>query len=359
MPGIKQYKCPACGGMMEFDSRSQKMKCPFCDTEVEVEAMARAEAGAAGDGAADRHAGTEYSADESEGMETYACSSCGGAIVVTKETGASSCPFCGNPTIVRSKFEGQLRPDAIVPFKLDRKQLKERYYKHLEGKHFLPAPFRDENHLDEFKGVYVPFWLYSSRVHAEISYKCEQRHEYEDSDYRYIEHKYYDVFRKGRVGFEDVPADGSSAMADDLMESIEPFDISEGVEFATPYLAGYAANRYDQDEEACLPRVRERMEGSVREIFRDSIEGMDEIEEESSSFDFHKNSARYVLYPVWLMNTTWNGQRFTFAMNGQTGRFVGNLPMDKAAFWKAFFAWWAGLSVLFFILIAFYMMMEG
>jgi hypothetical protein len=25
---------------------------------------------------------------------------------------------------------------------------------------------------------------------------------------------------------------------------------------------------------------------------------------------------------------------YTFAMNGQTGRFVGDLPMDKGAFWK-------------------------
>ena len=37
MSAIKEYKCPACGGTMEFDSTSQKMKCPYCDTEISVE----------------------------------------------------------------------------------------------------------------------------------------------------------------------------------------------------------------------------------------------------------------------------------------------------------------------------------
>jgi len=49
--------------------------------------------------------------------------------------------------------------------------------------------------------------------------------------------------------------------------------------------------------------------------------------------------AKYALYPVWLLNTSWNGKKYTFAMNGQTGKLVGDLPMDKGAFWR----WFAGL----------------
>ena len=36
MAVIQEYKCPCCGGAIEFDSTSQKMKCPYCDTEFEV-----------------------------------------------------------------------------------------------------------------------------------------------------------------------------------------------------------------------------------------------------------------------------------------------------------------------------------
>ena len=52
---------------------------------------------------------------------------------------------------------------------------------------------------------------------------------------------------------------------------------------------------------------------------------------ENSGVQFHGGKARYALYPVWLLNTTWNNNQYTFAMNGQTGKFVGDLPVDKAA----------------------------
>lgn len=31
-------------------------------------------------------------------------------------------------------------------------------------------------------------------------------------------------------------------------------------------------------------------------------------------------TAKYALYPVWMLTTQWNGQTYTFAMNGQTGK---------------------------------------
>lgn len=39
MSDLREYKCPACGGAIEFDSKSQKMKCPYCDTEFELETL--------------------------------------------------------------------------------------------------------------------------------------------------------------------------------------------------------------------------------------------------------------------------------------------------------------------------------
>ena len=39
MAAIKEYKCPCCGGAVEFDSKIQKIKCPYCDTEFDTEAF--------------------------------------------------------------------------------------------------------------------------------------------------------------------------------------------------------------------------------------------------------------------------------------------------------------------------------
>ena len=55
-----------------------------------------------------------------------------------------------------------------------------------------------------------------------------------------------------------------------------------------------------------------------------------------SQVNIANGSYAYALYPVWILNTTWNGKKYTFAMNGQTGKLVGNLPVDKKKFWGCF-----------------------
>ena len=39
MGQILEYKCPCCGGIIEFDSASQMMKCPYCDTTFDPSAL--------------------------------------------------------------------------------------------------------------------------------------------------------------------------------------------------------------------------------------------------------------------------------------------------------------------------------
>ena len=132
-------------------------------------------------------------------------------------------------------------------------------------------------------------------------------------------------------------------MADDLMESIEPYDFSEAVDFQTAYLAGYFADKYDVSAEESIDRANARVKKSTEEAFVETVQGYETVVTENSSIQLQIGTARYALYPVWLLNTTWNGRQYTFAMNGQTGKFVGNLPADKGTVVK----WMVGLSVLF------------
>ena len=63
--------------------------------------------------------------------------------------------------------------------------------------------------------------------------------------------------------------------------------------------------------------------------------------------------AKYALYPVWILNTTWKDNKYVFAMNGQTGKFVGDLPVDKGAFWRWFFLVFGIAAVAAFALLWF------
>ena len=214
--------------------------------------------------------------------------------------------------------------------------------KHISGKRLLPKVFKDQNHIDEIKGVYVPFWLFDTDADAQVSYKAANIRTWSDSRYIYTETRYFLVNRGGSIGFEHIPVDGSSKMPDDLMESIEPFDISEAVDFQTAYLAGYLANKYDVTAEESIDRVNARVKRSTEEAFAKTVKGYDSVNVENSNIQFRGGKAQYALYPVWLLNTTWNGNQYLFAMNGQMGLFVGDLPIDQSAATK----WLLGLTVL-------------
>ena len=334
MPTLQEYKCPCCGGAIEFDSSLQKMKCPYCDTEFDMETLASYDAGLKDEQDSmewETSAGGEWHEGEANGLRSYICRSCGGEIVGDANTAATSCPFCGNPVVMMGQFSGALRPDFVIPFKLDKNAAKAGLQKHLTGKRLLPKIFKDQNHIDEIKGVYVPFWLFDTDADARVRYRTTKLRCWSDSEYNYTETSHFLVHRGGSVGFEHVPVDGSSRMADDLMESIEPYDFSDAVDFQTAYLAGYLADKYDVDAEQSIERANERVKKSAEEAFASTVEGYDTVTAESSSVQLHGGKAKYALYPVWILNTTWKGQKYTFAMNGQTGKFVGDLPVDKAA----------------------------
>ena len=189
----------------------------------------------------------------------------------------------------------------------------------------------------------MPFWLFEADADAHIRYKATRVRRWSSGNYDYTETSHYSVIRGGNLGFDWVPVDGSSKMEDDLMESIEPFDLSGAVDFQTAYLSGYLADKYDVTAEQSVERANQRVRNSTQDAFAATVQGFDSVVPVSSSIQLQNGKAKYALYPVWLLNTNWNGKKFTFAMNGQTGKLVGDLPLDKGAYRK----WLVGLSAVF------------
>lgn len=345
MQTLQEYKCPCCGGAIAFDSTLQKMKCPYCDTEFDMETLASYDAGLNGEQNSmewETSAGTQWQEGEADGLRTYVCKSCGGEIVGDENTAATSCPFCGNPVVMMGQFSGALKPNLVIPFKLNKNAAKAGLMQHLSGKRLLPKIFKDQNHIDEIKGIYVPFWLFDTDADAQVRYRTTKVRVWSDSKYDYTDTSHFLVNRSGSVSFEHIPVDGSTKMPDDLMESIEPFNFSAAVDFQTAYLAGYLADKYDVDAEQSIERANERVKRSTEEVFASTVHGYQTVVTESSNIRLHGGKAKYALYPVWILNTTWQGKKYTFAMNGQTGKFVGDLPVDKSAAAK----WTLGLSAV-------------
>jgi len=344
MSVLQQFKCPCCDGAIEFDSGVQKMKCPYCDSEFEIDALLAYENEMNQQDQEDMtwetEAGGMWQEGEDEALRVYTCGTCGGEIVADETTGATSCPYCGNPVVMTGHFAGSLKPDLVIPFKFDKKAAVEALNRHYQGKKLLPKVFKDQNHIREVKGLYVPVWLFDTDADAHVRYKATRTRMWSDSNYNYTETSHYLLTRAGGIGFENVPVDGSTKMDDALMESIEPYNIADAVDFRTAYLSGYLADKYDVDSQASAARANERIKMTTESAFASTVMGYQSVIPAGSSIRLHGGRARYALYPVWILNTDWNGEKYTFAMNGQTGKIAGDLPMDRGAFWR----WLLGVS---------------
>ncbi len=327
-----EYKCPSCGAAISFDVSTQKMKCPFCGSEFDTASLQQYDEilqQQPGDNVQWNSSDAEYIGSAEDGMKVYSCSSCGGEVVSDETMAASSCPYCGSPIVVAEQLSGLLKPNLVIPFKVSKEEAINALKEHYKGKILLPKAFKDENHISEIKGIYVPFWLFDCDTDANIDYRCTRVYHESDSEYDITRTEYYSAVRAGSVAFDNVPVDGSFKMPDDLMESIEPFDMSEAVDFQTAFLSGFFADKYDVGAEESIPRATERIRTSTAEVFRNTVVGYDSVTAQTTNIQLTDSKVRYALLPVWLLNTTWNNEKYLFAMNGQTGKFVGNLPADK------------------------------
>ena len=380
---VTNYQCPACTGPLHYSAKSGKLECDYCGSSfdvAEIEALyarkeaeaatakqeaeaaaakqaadAKAEAAqAAKDEAAEAAAASggwdtsDLSRDwgaEADGLRVYSCPSCGAELICDQSTAATACPYCGNPAIVPGQFSGALRPDYILPFRLSKDDAVQALRAHYKGKPFLPRSFTSANHIEQIQGVYVPFWLFDGGAEGAASYRASNTNVYETGDYEITETRHYHVVRAGSLAFEKIPVDASSKMPDDHMDSIEPFDYTQLRPFSTAYLPGYLADKYDVTIDDSRDRADTRCRETLAQALRDTVTGYGACVTEREDIALRRGKVHYALLPVWMLSTKWHGQDFLFAMNGQTGKLVGDLPTDRGRFWGMFAAIAAPLTV--------------
>jgi DNA-directed RNA polymerase subunit RPC12/RpoP len=331
------------------------MVCEFCDSSFDVETLKQL------DETLPKEEGTpkwelpheEWPQEERDGMLVYSCQSCGGEIIADQTLGATFCPYCGNPAIMTKQFSGALRPEYIIPFQKNQEQAKAALKAHFRKKRLLPKVFSQENHLDKIQGVYVPFWLFDCDVKGQGRYETTRVRHWSDSKYRYTETSHFLVDRSGTVLFDRVPVDGSTKMPDDLMESVEPFDYKQLAPFQTAYMSGYLADKYDVDANASASRAYERIRKNTEMLLKETVKGYQSVQTKSSQVNIVGGGSHYALLPVWILNTKWKDKSFVFAMNGQTGKLVGDLPLDIGAFFRYFAGIGLSTAVIAFLVIQF------
>lgn len=303
-------RCPHCGAPLRFDVKLQMLCCDHCGEKAEpgefnIKDVSKYEAAQISDG----------------NLSAFRCTACGAEMYSSSVTAALTCPYCGNNAVAPAQLSGLLKPDYVIPFAKEKGDVLaayESYRKRNLFKRFMqPKVFRRKLYIDDVQGIYVPFRLYDGSAEIEAGFVT-----YDKKSEQFTEEV------TGSLEFEKVPADASKRIADDLMDNIEPYDLSALQPFSAGYLPGMLAERLDEDAKEDEKRALERIKKSSLSQAKKELNHKRILEELSGNVQLSIKASHYALLPVWLLTTCFNDSVYRFAMNGQTGKFIGELPMS-------------------------------
>ena len=341
---VLEYKCPCCSAALTFSGEEQQLSCEYCGNEFEIQDVQQYN-----EAILEEHQEvfqweeqTQQSLTDEEGNKvfTYTCPACGGQIMGEEVTAATFCPYCDNPAIIGGNVSGELKPDGVIPFRTTKEMAMTAFYQLCKGKPLLPKDFASTARQEKIQGVYVPFWLYDCEGGMEGQYKATRVRTWSDSNYIYTRTSHYMLTRSACAAFSMIPMDASSKMDNATMESIEPFDFSKAEDFQTAYLSGFFADKYDVESTHGEPRIKERVGQTLDDMIQPTFMGYSSVIPTSKQLQVRHGSAKYMLLPVWMLHTKYKDKTYVFAMNGQTGKITGTLPIDKGRMW----AWFGGIT---------------
>lgn len=357
------YKCPNCGGPLQFNPDKQMFSCEYCASDFDVEKIqqlfAESEKAETADESEVEHSQAEQAQAQAKGEDfdeenlvSYSCPSCGAEVITAESTAATTCYYCQNPVVLGSRLSGEFKPDSVIPFALTREKAQEAFLKMCGRRMFLPRGFASKTQFDNLHGVYFPYWYVDERMESSVVATGKKVRHWTSGDRNYTETSTYRIFRTGDLNIKNVfeealrgkdsqkGSEGENSKEamkylsgfqaekrHDMLQCVHPFDVSKAKPFSMSYLSGFQAEKRELDKEDVSAEIARRMDNYAQSLLKDTMVGYDGISVESYNDETLDQKWRYTLLPVWIVTYKYKGKILPFAINGQTGKTYGKLPI--------------------------------
>lgn len=364
---VISYKCPNCGGQLVFEPSEQNYKCEYCSSsfsQEELEAMKpdmEKEQQAQEQPQTVTESGTTESAqsgaaesEHSGEAVIYVCPSCGAQIVTDSTTAATFCYYCHNPVVLSGRLSGELEPNRVIPFAIDKKQAEQRFLEFVHSKKFVPRAFFQKKQIEKLSGVYFPYWVYDCTMEGSMDAQGTNIRVWRNGDVEYTETKYYQVEREGIIELSNLTRNALTKANRKLVEGVLPYDLTQAKDFHMGFLSGFQAEKRDVESESLKQQTEQEVKEYGKQLLRDTISGYSGVTVSSHQEKFLTEKWSYVLLPVWTLTYKGkNGKLYYYSLNGQTGKVYGELPIDYKR--VSFLAGIVSLVVLVLFLIGGYL----
>lgn len=346
---VLTYKCPNCDGGLVFDPENQNFHCPYCYSNFVVtdEEFKKKNAVTEAEHAAEVPLETvEQKQEPDEVIEnlppvetvSYHCPSCGAEVVTDATTAATQCFYCKNPVVLESRLEGDFTPDAVIPFTIEEAEAKKKFFEWGKTKKYAPNYFFAPEMIESVTGVYFPYWSVDAEVEADLSASATQVRTWTRSNVRYTETKYYNIARGGNIKFNNIVKNALNKADNKLAENVQPYTMSGLKPFQSGYLAGFQAEKRDIEQLELEDDIANDLREYSAAVLKDKISGYTTVRTTGCNVTPKSSKWKYTLLPVWTVTHRGNdGKIYYYAMNGQTGKTCGIVPIDKGKLTGLFF----------------------
>lgn len=315
------YECPNCAGNLKFDIVRQQLYCEYCGTQVdpysfyqETDALE-----------------TELPSGEYEAT-VFICPQCGGEIISEDTTAATFCSFCGGSAILDSRIRKERRPAYIIPFTKTKEDCRAAYRKMLRRAVFAPKELKDEALIEKFRGIYMPYWVYSFEKRGAITFPGAKS--FRRGNYLITNH--YRLDCEVEEAYKGLAYDASSTFSDSLSSAIAPFDLKQQKPFAPSFLSGFYADTSDVERYVYLQEAEEMViQDAGQYLLKNPVCRKYHAGQGGQWYAFRNalrpsdRTAELAMLPVWFLSCR-NGGRVSYAVvNGQTGKAAADLPVDR------------------------------
>lgn len=385
-----EYKCPKCGAPISFNPDKQLFSCEYCGADTTVEEIqklyAQQEQTETINEREVKHSEQEQQKAQAKGEEfdedaivSYVCPSCGAEVITAASTAATECYYCQNPVVLGSRLSGEYRPDFVIPFTLNKDKAVDAFMKFCGKKKFLPAGFANKTQVEKMQGVYFPYYYVDEQMQASMTATGKKVRHWTSGNRRYTETSTYRLFRTGDIEirnvFEEALRDKDSdkkvqpgqpmsnrqqnaqqAMSyldqykaskrHEMLQCVHPFDVSKAQPFSMSYLSGFKAEKREIGRQDIEGDIARRMDEYAKSLLEDTMTGYEGVSSESYNDRTLNQIWRYTLLPVWIVTYKYKGEILPFAINGQTGKIYGKLPVAGGKL----LLWGAIVAVIVFIL---------
>ncbi len=308
------YECPNCAANLKFDIIRQQLHCDYCDTTVNPYDFHKEQ---------DAEETTEYE------VTVFTCPQCNGEIISDETTAATFCSYCGSSTILDSRIRKEKLPKYIIPFSRTMDDCKASYAKMMRLAPFAPNELKDPEHIRKFRGIYMPYWVYSFEKKGSIAFSGTKSRR--SGDYLYTSH--YNLSCRIDAECNGIPFDGSSTFSDSLSNAIAPFDLRNKLPFVPSFLSGFYADTSDVHNAIYQEDAEEMIvtEG-CKQIEKDRSFSRYKIKSLQNALTPECTGKDLAMFPVWFLTYRKNDRVAYAVVNGQTGAAAADLPVDPKKF---------------------------